>query len=249
MSESTKTAEERGEPFPQLQAVMIDNLLEQMHDSQAVALFNRIVAMKQRSYAAEHGRASLAVDGLDFVGTHLAVCRVDAGGDLEPLMVVRCITDRRCRAYSQKFPAYESFSKVGAVDAAKRIQAACDRAAAAGQDLAFYSTWAVAPEFRRSQTGVATLREHFTALGVHWFLNMLENPAAWMATAVVRLKTDRFFAALGAIPIEEKIVAPWLNNEEILLMRTDTMSADARRCMAAHQDFISNMRVFRPSSN
>ncbi len=178
-----------------LQIVILDNPYDCWEQRLAQEFFQKMVSLKLTGYKVEYPYGVLPVDTTDFFSTHQFVCRVEADGDLMPLMAYRSVDLHRCRTHNVAFPPLTLARTGGTPDHEKAVQALIDDCDRRGVNFDWSSSWTAHPDARKDRAVGRLLRDLFEVLYVYQHLEC-KIPDLILG-AVLRFKTDKVFGSLG----------------------------------------------------
>jgi hypothetical protein len=150
--------------------------------------------MKLQGYGKNHAEGVTSLDGSDFFGTHLLICRSNEHGQLEPLMGYKSISLKRSQYFHMAFPGLATLKAGGAERFVPALNEIISNAERKGRDISFDSGWTKSPKIDKEFSKY--LREIITTIGT---LYHLESPVKeWLTCGIFRFKTDEYFKYLGA---------------------------------------------------
>jgi hypothetical protein len=228
--------------------VVVDCPIDVWQEPRIEHLFHQIIDVKLQGYGAEYPYGVIAVDGTDFVATHIAVCE-EKGGRFEPLLAYKSISLERCLNFKQTFPALalaraaKSFGHVRVLtDLVKRYEQAPSR-------LRYCSAFTIRPELRKDRELTGFLKNLLA--GVH--VNLIKDTGAIEALTcgVVRFRVDKLWESWGyhALSAGEQplpsIRQVSLDGEEVKMYRlvSARFSEHAERCAEEYAAFWQNRVV------
>lgn len=234
-------------PIEGLKLVILDCPYDSWEQPGTQELFGKLVQMKKAGYSPYYPYGALPVDTSDFVGRHRLICK-DVEGKLIPVAGFRGISLDRCEVHRIAFPAIAKCRGSNATVHEKAVFKILSRAKEEGRQINYEGSMTLDPEVHKSPEFTGLFKN---LVGGILHCDMRDaNISELVCTAVMRLKVNKYFTALGFLPVLGEggdelppFGAAHLRGEPIMLMRTTKFADSIIRFAEEEMRFFWNARL------
>ena len=178
-----------------LHMVVLECPYDHFDNREVRELLCKVVALKISSYGMVYPYGILPVDGADFVGDHLLLCKLN-NGELNPVATYRSLTLSRVRTHRLKFPLQNMLEGCeGSEEHLKALRRIFARHENAPDTLAYQSGWTIDPAYRGDKEVSAEIKSLMTALVCSYTREYRITEAVGAGSC--RFKADQYFCKWG----------------------------------------------------
>ena len=173
------------------------------HDPATQQLFSKMVSLKLSGYQPKHFFGVMPIDGTDFLADHLLICEENPEtGELLPILGVKSLSYGICEPFCTDFTIDAFLRKGGHKSHLQSLHEILEDCRKGGREIAYYSSWTVAPKANRDRELMALLKELFAAVTFHH--HHQEGIDELLGLGVPKYRTDQFFISWGFERVRNK---------------------------------------------
>lgn len=187
-----------------LKIVVLESPYDSWSEPLAANFLKDLIGVKLRAYGGEYPYGVLPVDGADLISTHIALCRIENDGRLNPLMCNRWTSLKKCRLHYINFPGLSLLQQAGASEHLLAMEKIISEADGRNTDLLYSGGLSIDPLARTTKK--ENLKEQslfFREILVMMYVNYQReiNGSELIAGGTIRFKIDKLTAAVGHVPL------------------------------------------------
>lgn len=194
------------------------------------SFFGHLLSLRMEGYSAVHGIDVIPIDKYDYFAINFFLYK-ELEGDIIPLACSRIIRYSECIANDMEFTPLSLLHSMKNNNTKQGIQQLISDRVANGQDITFDSSFTISPELKGSVESQRVIKYVIGSV-LNWHKDNDEN--CFIASATLKVKTDRLFSKLGlaAISDDSNYNLQNVNNEPALMMKfTESPTQQAHRWM------------------
>lgn len=214
-----------------IKIVVLESPYDTWSNPQVGNLLMSLIGVKLRGYGHEYPYGVLPVDGADLISSHLAICREEENGTLNPLMAIRWTSMKKCRLHYTSFPGMTLLQQAGAVQHVKALEEIIANADERDVDLVYSGSLSIDPSQRGNKERSLFFRELLTMMYVRYQREI--GFAELMAGGTCRFKIEKWLGSIGHEPLglDGKELSPievkHLAKEKVQIMHLREFSFEA----------------------
>lgn len=218
------------------EAIHIDNPL-------ACRLWQKTLWIKEKGYRQHYKTSVMPVQTDDFFATHYIVAEEMQNGELEPVAMLKSVTQSICRRFNTSFGGLSLLNGTG-FEQRKEILDILNGPA----DISYESSWTINPSYQKDKDLSKKLRDYMTLYACIGLRS--RGIPRWLTAGVTQFKIDQYFSWLGGEQVLPSFSLPIIDNQTVRLMYiADTANPPVepmRVALDLRQDW-ENRIVFKPA--
>jgi hypothetical protein len=184
----------------QLKLVVLDCPYDTVTSDQTIDLLGKIIRFKIESYRQEYPYGILPFDGIDMVGTHYLLCETTKDGQLDPIMGIKTITQKKCHEFNLTHPVLGLIGNDAQyADHAKAVKTVIEGHDSKQRNLGYFGSWTIRPDIRKDRDFVNLCQQVVAGMSFH-IANHYDF-ASIVTVAVSRFKVEAFHKFVGFRPL------------------------------------------------
>jgi hypothetical protein len=181
--------------------VVLECPYETVSSDQTIGLLGKIIRFKIESYRREYRYGILPFDGVDMVGTHYLLCDTNAAGELDPVMGVKTITQKKCQEFNLKHPVLGLLgSNPEHANHVKTMDALIERHNREKKNLGYFGSWTIRGDARKNPEVVQFCQRLLAGMAL--LISDRYDFASIITVAVSKFKVEGFHKFMGFQPLE-----------------------------------------------
>ena len=179
--------------------------------------FGKLLTLRMEGYSAVHGKGVVPIDPYDYFATNILLYK-EVMGTIIPVACSRIIRYSDCLDNNLAFPPLNLLDDHCNKNTIEVILHLLDEAFRKGREITFDSSFAIAPSFKCTSESNLIIKYIMGAV-FHWHKEYDTN--IFIASATIKVKTNRLFERLGLSPVanDSNYRLLSVNNEPALMMK------------------------------
>lgn len=182
-----------------LRFVTVDCPKRVITDDAARDMFSKILRLRIVGYGHEYPEFVVPCDTSDFFGTHIAVCKEQNSGELEPIMSFKMLTLSRSVEFRQPFYPVELAKESTDGSHGQVIAELLKSAKSMNHDVGYCCSWTIHPKIRSNKALVSVLRDAVYIAHGNW--QRSNRVPEMLIAGVMRFKTPAYQQTIGYEPL------------------------------------------------
>lgn len=196
---------------------IIEKPFDSAENTQQKNFFGHLLALRMEGYSAVHGKGVIPIDPYDYFATNILLYK-EISGEIVPVACSRIIRYSDCIANNLVFPPLNLLDHRRNKNTADEILRMIETMSKEGKEITFDSSFAIAPLYKCSSESNLIIKNIMGSV-FHWHNE--NNANTFLASATIKVKTDRLFERLGLSPVanDSSYKLQSVNNEPALMMK------------------------------
>ena len=215
--------------------IVIDGPIKHWNHPIVKQLFHKIIDIKVRGFKARFPSNYLAVDTIDYVGTHVLACK-EVNKEFVPIMAFKGITKRVSDHYALPFPGRNCIASTNSIEHKDALEKFIENCEGKNEEIAYTCSFTIEPKLENRRDRFEAMKYLYPLLLFYHYAMDVDKSIAIGST---KTKTNHMFKKLGFVGLSNRgvelptIKIPSLMNEEFLVVLLEKFS---QNCMDMAHD-------------